>query len=683
MAEKEEGSSWIDPSLLVGLGLVAAGAIYYLASRRERERISVPIDNQSIELPGGVRISRYCVNEELLAYKYEDSRTLYEAFMRGKRVSNDGHCLGWRETKTSPYQWLTYSEVEERFMNFGSGLSKIGVAAGQETFLGVYSSNCIEWTIIEQSCHAYSRIVVALYDTLGPEAVAHIINQAAIECIVCHSSKVSGLISQVSNCPSLKKLITIGSEVSEDEKKAAADVGLELFTFQEVEEQGKEHRAEPVLPTPNDITTICYTSGTTGLPKGVILTHGNVIANVSGMCKHIEESIVLSPSDCHISFLPLAHMMERCVQAIVFMNGLKLGYMFGDIKNLVNDIQVLKPTIFISVPRLLNRIYDKVLSGVNSNKTKKWLFDTAFKSKLSEVKRGILRRDSIWDYIVFGNIQKLLGGNVRLIITGSAPISERVVYFYQVAFGCYIVEGYGQTETSSGCTMSLPADTTCGHVGPPVPSAKVKVVDVPDLNYFASNGEGEICFKGPSCTSGYFKEEEKTKALIDEDGWVHSGDIGKWLPNGTLKITDRVKHIFKLSQGLYIAPEKVENVCSRSPFIAQMFLYGDSLRSSCVAIVVPDEEVLMQWAGEHDKGGKSFEELCTDEEVKKAIFEDLYNVGKRDGLSSLEIPKAIELTSTAFSVENDLLTPTFKLKRPAARTKYMPDIVEMYSQLPA
>uniref|UniRef100_A0A1X7TMP3 long-chain-fatty-acid--CoA ligase n=1 Tax=Amphimedon queenslandica TaxID=400682 RepID=A0A1X7TMP3_AMPQE len=580
MAEKEESSSsWIDPSLLVGLGLVAAGAIYYLASRRERERISVPIDNQSIELSGGVRISRYCVNEELLAYKYEDSQTLYEAFMRGKRVSNDGHCLGWRETKTSPYQWLKYSEVEERFMNFGSGLSKIGVAAGQETFLGVYSSNCIEWTITEQSCHAYSRIVVALYDTLGPEAVAHIINQATL-----------------------------------------------------------------------------YDA---------------------------EESIVLSPGDCHISFLPLAHMMERCVQVVVFMNGLKLGYMFGDIKNLVNDIQVLKPTIFISVPRLLNRIYDKVLSGVNSNKTKKWLFDTAFKSKLSEVKRGILRRDSIWDYIVFGNIQKLLGGNVRLIITGSAPISERVVYFYQVAFGCYIVEGYGQTETSSGCTMSLPADTTCGHVGPPVPSAKVKLVDVPDLNYFASNGEGEICFKGPSCTSGYFKEEEKTKALIDEDGWVHSGDIGKWLPNGALKITDRVKHIFKLSQGLYIAPEKVENVCSRSPFIAQMFLYGDSLRSSCVAIVVPDEEVLTQWAGEHDKGGKSFEELCTDEEVKKAIFDDLYNVGKRDGLSSLEIPKAIELTSTAFSVENDLLTPTFKLKRPAARTKYMPDIVEMYSQLPA
>ena len=156
---------------------------------------------------------------------------------------------------------------------------------------------------------------------------------------------------------------------------------------------------------------------------------------------------------------------------------------------------------------------------------------------------------------------------MRLILSASAPISEKVVAFYQVAFGCYasfcpslktidyvtfiflqLVEGYGQTEVTSACTMSLPADTGCGHVGPPLASAKVKVVDVPDLNYYASNEEGEICFKGPSCTRGYFKEEEKTKALIDEDGWVHSGDIGKWLPNGTLKITDRVKHIFKLSQ---------------------------------------------------------------------------------------------------------------------------------------
>ncbi|XP_003390218.1 PREDICTED: long-chain-fatty-acid--CoA ligase 5-like [Amphimedon queenslandica] len=643
----------------------------------------IQMEEQSILLPGGERISHLCQNGELLCYRFEDAQTLYEAFQCGKGFSNDGNCLGWREDSNSPYQWISYSKVEERFMNFGSGLSKIGVAAGQETFLGVFSPNCIEWTIIEQSCHAYSRIVVALYDTLGPEAVAHIINQATIECIVCHSSKVSGLISQVSNCPSLKKLITIGSEVNEDEKKAAADVGLELFTFQEVEEQGKEHRAEPVLPTPNDITTICYTSGTTGLPKGVILTHGNVVANVSGILKQIEESVVIGPTDVHISYLPMAHMMERCVQATMFMCGAQIGLYQGDVKTLVDDIQVLKPTLFISVPRLLNRVYDRVWSSVESSKAKKWLFETAYKNKLAEVERGILRRNSIWDWIVFGKIQKLLGGNVRLILSASAPISEKVVAFYQVAFGCYLVEGYGQTEVTSACTMSLPADTGCGHVGPPLASAKVKVVDVPDLNYFASNGEGEICFKGPSCTSGYFKEEEKTKALIDEDGWVHSGDIGKWLPNGTLKITDRVKHIFKLSQGLYIAPEKVENVCSRSPFIAQMFLYGDSLRSSCVAIVVPDEEVLTQWAGEHDKGGKSFEELCTDEDIKKMIFDDLQSVARKENLNSLEIPKAIELISEAFSVENDLQTPTFKIKRPAVKQRYKEVFDELYSKLPA
>jgi long-chain acyl-CoA synthetase len=209
-----------------------------------------------------------------------------------------------------------------------------------------------------------------------------------------------------------------------------------------------------------------------------------------------------------------------------------------------------------------------------------------------------------------------------------------------------VMEGYGQTECTSASTMSLPADTGCGNVGPPIPCSKVKVVDVPELNYYANNGEGEVCFWGPHCCKGYLKEPEKTRELIDEDGWVHSGDIGKWLPNGTLKITDRVKHIFKLAQGEYIAPEKVENVCCRSSFIAQMFLYGDSLRSACVAVVIPDEEVLVKWATDNGRGNVSFDDLCLDEDVKRMIFDDLQSVGRKDGLNSLEIVREYDSTCT-------------------------------------
>lgn len=255
-----------------------------------------------------------------------------------------------------------------------------------------------------------------------------------------------------------------------------------------------------------------------------------------------------------------------------------------------------------------------------------------------------------------------MGGRVRIMVTGAAPISPTVLTFLRAALGCQIFEAYGQTESSAGCTISMPGDWIAGHVGAPLICNIIKLDDVEEMNYFSSNNEGEICIKGPNVFKGYLRDPEKTAEAIDKDGWLHTGDIGTWLPNGTLKIIDRKKNIFKLAQGEYIAPEKIENIYVRSAAVAQVFVHGESLRSFLIGIVVPDPETLPEFAAKLGLKG-SYEDLCKNPAVKKAILEDMVRLGKEAGLKSFEQVKDLYIHTDMFSVENGLLTPTLKAKR--------------------
>jgi long-chain acyl-CoA synthetase len=389
--------------------------------------------------------------------------------------------------------WKSYSEIEARAVNLGSGLSHLGVEPGNTSNIGIFATNSVDWVVTEQSCSYYSRVLVPLYNTLGMEALVHILNQAEIAVVICQDSKLEVLCSQVQSCPSVTTVIKIGGALSEEEKALAEKTGVKLYCMEEVEVLGRDNKAEFVLPTHETIATICYTSGTTGRPKGVVLSHGNIIANLAGLYKVIEPQGAPNPDDTHISYLPLAHMLERVVHCMMFMCGGSIGFFGGDIKLLVNDIQALRPTVFVSVPRLLNRLYDKVTAGTaKASRLKKALFNKAMKSKTKEVRRGLVRQNSMWDKLILKKVRDLLGGRVRFIFTGSAPIAAHVLDFLRAGFGCQVFEGYGQTECTSGCCATLPHDVTAGHVGPPLVSALIKLVDVPDMNYYASNGEGEV-----------------------------------------------------------------------------------------------------------------------------------------------------------------------------------------------
>ncbi|CDQ56712.1 unnamed protein product [Oncorhynchus mykiss] len=430
-------------------------------------------------------------------------------------------------------------------------------------------------------------------------------------------------------------------------------------------------------PQPQDLAVVCFTSGTTGKPKGAMITHGNIASNSSSVIKILEGSFVIQQEDVSISYLPLAHMFERMIQVSMLCHGARVGFYQGDISLLMDDIKTLKPTFFPVVPRLLNRIYDKILGSVTSP-LRRAVLHYAVRRKQAELSSGVVRNNSLWDRLVFNRIQANLGGNLRFILTASAPISPTVLSFLRATLGCLIFEGYGQTECTAGCTFSMPGDWSAGHVGAPLPCAMVKLIDIPDMNYYAKNGEGEICIRGHSVFRGYLKDEEKTTEALDRDGWLHSGDVGQWLPNGTLRIIDRKKHIFKLSQGEYIAPEKIENVYMRCVPVLQVFVHGDSLQSHLIGIVVPDPEVFIDWVKKRGIVG-SYEELCQNPDVKKEVLEDMTAVGKEAGLKSFELVKDLHLHPEMFSVSNGLLTPTLKTRRVDIHRVFQEQITDMYS----
>ncbi|KAL9836323.1 long-chain-fatty-acid--CoA ligase 6 isoform 1-T1 [Geothlypis trichas] len=712
---------------LVGLGAFAAVVAYWFASRPRAVKPPCDLRMQSEEVEGlaGARRSVIGDSPQLLTHYYDDARTMYEVFRRGFSISENGPCLGFRKPK-QPYQWLSYKEVAERAEALGSGLLQQGCKPSTKQFIGVFAQNRPEWIISELACYTYSMVVVPLYDTLGPGAIRYIVNTADISTVICDKpEKAKILLEHVERkeTPGLRSIILMDpfeKELTERGKSC----GVRIQTMQEVEDCGRESRHVPVPPRPEDLSIVCFTSGTTGNPKGAMLTHGNVVADFSGFLKvtekvifprqddvlisflplaHMFERVIQvrnlpeltrprgapcvffqsqwSPTceDVHISYLPLAHMFERMVQSVVYCHGGRIGFFQGDIRLLSDDMKALRPTIFPVVPRLLNRMYDKIFSQADTS-LKRWILEFAARRKKAEVRNGIIRNDSLWDKLFFNKIQASLGGCVRMIVTGAAPASPTVLGFLRAALGCQVYEGYGQTECTAGCTFTTPGDWTSGHVGAPLPCNLIRLKDVEELNYFASKGEGEICVKGPNVFKGYLKDEERTAEALDQEGWLHTGDIGKWLPNGTLKIIDRKKHIFKLAQGEYIAPEKIENIYIRSDPVAQIYVHGDSLQAFLVGIVVPDSEVMPGWAKKRGFEG-TYAELCKNKELQQAIMEDMVRLGKESGLHSFEQVKAIYIHSDMFSVQNGLLTPTLKAKRPELRDYFKKQIEELYSSI--
>ncbi|KAI8848064.1 hypothetical protein BC829DRAFT_427760 [Chytridium lagenaria] len=607
----------------------------------------------------------------------EGITNLHDNLLQGVKKAGNKPFLGHRPIingVAGPYVWQSYNEIFKRVKNLGAGLLKRGLTPNSNARV----------VIGEHSCFMYSLVTVPLYDTLGAEAIEFIATEAELPVILVTKDKAKILIDLKPKLPHLKHIVVM--DIPDEEIIAAGKTaGIEVVSILDVEREGAETPADPILPTSDTIATICYTSGTTGLPKGVIITHKNLLAFLAAAEELYKAKRFsgINGDDSHISYLPLAHVFERVVQLVLTNAGGRIGFYQGDTLKLLDDVAELKPTVFASVPRLYNRIYDKVMAGVKAKSAvAQMLFNSAFAAKKKGLANGTVNH-WLWDKLVFGNIRTKLGGNVRLMFTGAAPISADVMDFLRICFSADVIEGYGQTETCAGLSVTDRYDLSSGHVGVPVPTCEVKLVDVPSMNYTSLDKpypRGEIWVRGAGVFKGYYKSPEKTAEVLTEDGWCKTGDIGMWDERGRLKIVDRVKNIFKLAQGEYIAPEKIEIVYQKHELVAQAFVYGDSLQATIVGIVIPDEEIFVPWA--KSKGiDKPFSELVKDATLTKALLKTLEEHGKKEGLKGFENIKALHLDSNLMSVENNLLTPTFKLKRFEAKKLYQAEINAMYASI--
>jgi len=523
-----------------------------------------------------------------------------------------------------------------------------------------------------------------LYDTIGKDSIEYIVDQTEIETLACTEDKIENLIKLKNDnkAKSLKNIISL-CKVEDDTKSKCEEADLKLYYIFDLAKEGEDLDSELEDPKPDDLYTICYTSGTTGDPKGVLITHKNMCSTIGGVYRY---GVKINQSDVHLSFLPLAHVFERLFYIVLLNFGGKVGYISGSIKNIKEDLAALRPTIFPAVPRLLNKFYEKMQDTINEQGLfKRIVVNWALYNKMRRLDGSGNFNHMVYDKYVMESFREVLGGRVRMIITGSAPISQDVIKFLKAAFSCELYEAYGQTETGGASFATDPNDPELGHVGGPGPHNEFKLVDCKDMGYTSQdtvNGvkqpRGELCVRGPSVFKGYFKMAEKTKETIDEDGWVHSGDIAAILPSGAIKIIDRKKNLFKLNQGEYIAAEKLESKYGDIDVIDQIFIYGDSLQSYLVAIIVPNKKSAENIADSEGIEEEKFDDIINSEKFHEYLIKQMKEIKESEGFNSYEVPHRVFCTSEEFSEDNGLMTPTHKIKRNEVKKEFIEKIKDMY-----
>ncbi|XP_059441939.1 long chain acyl-CoA synthetase 4 [Corylus avellana] len=594
--------------------------------------------------------------------------------------------LGRREIvngKPGKYVWKTYKEVYDLVIKVGNAMRSCGFGEGAKC--GIYGANCPEWIISMEVPFFFFDFPPhpSLYDTLGAGAIEFVINHAEVSIAFAEEKKISEVLKTFPNTTKyLKTLVSFG-KVTPEQKEEVEKFGLAIYSWDEFLQLGDGKQFDLPVKKKSDVCTIMYTSGTTGDPKGVMISNDSIIDLLSGV-KCLLDSVkeTLEEKDVYLSYLPLAHIFDRVIEELFILCGASIGFWRGDVKLLLEDIAELKPTIFCAVPRVLDRIYTGLNQKISSGGfLKKTVFNFAYSYKLHNMRKGSKHEEAsqICDKIVFSQVKQGLGGRVRLILSGAAPLSTHVEEFLRVVACAHVIQGYGLTETCAGTFVSLPNELAMlGTVGPPVPNVDVCLESVPEMGYDALSDtpRGEVCIRGKTLFSGYYKREDLTKEVMI-DGWFHTGDVGEWQQDGSLKIIDRKKNIFKLSQGEYVAVENLENIYSLVTAIDSIWVYGNSFESFLVAVVNPNKQALEHWAEENRVTG-DFNSLCENPRAKEYILGELAKIAKEKKLKGFEFIRAIHFDPEPFDMERDLITPTYKKKRPQLLKYYKNVIDNMY-----
>lgn len=649
---------------------------------------------------------------ELLEVPSEGATTMAALFEESCKKHSQLQCLGTRKVISKEfiedgkgrkfeklhlgeYQWETYGQIYDRVCNFASGLLKLNHDVN--TRAAIFSESRPEWLISLQGCFRQNITVVTIYASLGEEALVHSLNETEVSTLVCDYKLLKKLSAVRSRLQTIKNVIYF------DDGEAAVDSNLSedmsnwvISPFSEVEKLGKNSPVSSQLPIKTDTAVIMYTSGSTGLPKGVMMAHKNLVASAAAVLTVIPN---IGSSDVYLAYLPLSHVLELVAETVMICAGMRIGYgstlTLTDTSNKIKkgtkgDASVLKPTLMAAVPAILDRVRDGVLKKVaDTGGITEKLFNFAYGRRFSAMEGswfgawGIEAR--LWDLIIFNKIKSILGGDIRAMLCGGAPLSGDTQRFVNICVGAPVVQAYGLTETCAGAAFSDFSDTSVGRVGPPLPCCFLKLVSWKEGGYLTTDKpmpRGEVVVGGSCVTDGYFNNESKTDEVykVDENGmrWFYTGDIGKFHPDGCLEIVDRKKDIVKLQHGEYISLGKIEAALMSSNYVANVMVYADPLRNSCVALVVPSRQVLEKWAQQAGIEFKDFSELCDKKEAVTEVQQSLTKEAKSANLDKFELPAKIKLLPDPWTPESGLVTAALKLKREAVKAKFKDELEKLY-----
>nr|AJQ20633.1 Long-Chain Acyl-CoA Synthetase [Salvia miltiorrhiza] len=608
----------------------------------------------------------------------------WDSFCQSVEKYPNNQMLGEREMvdgEAGRYAWLTYKQVYDLVLTVGASIRSCGVTQGDKC--GIYGANCTRWVVSMQACNAYGLYCVPLYDTLGAGAVEYIICHAEISIAFVEETKISELLKTFPSSEKYLKTIVSFGEVTQEQRHLAGNFGSKIYSWSEFVLLGKTKKYDVPVKKKTDICTIMYTSGTTGDPKGVMISNESILSIISGVNHHLESmNEQFSEADVFLSYLPLAHIFDRVIEELFVSKGASIGFWHKDIKKLLDDIKELKPTVLCAVPRVLDKIYTGLVEKISSaGVIRQTLFNAAYAYKLHNMSRGYKHAEAApkMDKLVFKKVREGLGGKLRLILSGAAPLSPNVETYLRVVTCAHVLQGYGLTESCAGSFVARPDELgMVGTVGPPLPVVDVRLESVPDMGYDAlsSTPRGEICIRGKCLFSGYYKRDDLTKEVIIDE-WFHTGDVGEWQPDGSMKIIDRKKNIFKLSQGEYVSVENLEGIYSLASTVDAIWIYGSSYESFLVAVVNPNLDSLEHWAEENEVGG-DVGAICGDARARDYILGELTKIGKQNKLKGFEFIKGVYLDPMPFDMERDLITPTYKKKRNKFLNYYQKPIEDMY-----